>query len=802
MEQNLEANKIITLPGSALADLDFNGVLERIAEMAISQDAKMEIIASPIWTSIDRINQSLDRLQEFYLLSQQSAIEFCEYNNISIILRNLRIEGFVLSIEDIIALKDVLINVEQVIVLVQSKPAEMTSLIRKDISVLEDISIILTRIRKTFAKDNTIVDHASEALEQIRKKIRSKQAEVYKTFKRIVQQLKNKNVLAEGEESIRNGRLVLRLLAEHRRALDGIIHDESDGGRTVFLEPREVVELNNELFELESEERKEILRILKALCQFLRPLADQVQTAFNSLVQWDILLAKSKFSAQLEAIKPQLNTEGLTKIDKASHPILLIKSKKSKKEVIPCSFYLNEKNRIIIISGPNAGGKSIVLKTFGLLQIMVQAGLMVPVGKTSSFRIFNKIFAEIGDHQSMDDELSTYSAKLSNMRDFLEQADQHTLILIDEFGSGTEPKIGGAIAESVLYALNKKKVTGMINTHYSNIKVFAHKTDGLINASMLFDIQSLRPTYQLKVGQPGSSYALEIAEKIKLPLEIINLAKEKAGDQSVSFENLLTTLDKEINKLKFESNEVKLKQVELDKLIRSYSQMNKQYEYKKLKLRMEQKQMEVQTKSNKQKEINAYIKELRSEKNIEKLVQKAESEKQKLDHVADEFVQMNHELHAMSSPEANQEILEGDTVKMIFSGMFGKVIKVEKGRYHVATNHMTFNMKANELLRVNHAVEVNTQQSIQSNVERHGAAINTVLDIRGMRLQEAQEKIDLYMDRALLANVNRVYIVHGIGNGILKRNLAKTLRQLSFVKDFHHPDEENGGQGTTVIDFR
>lgn len=802
MQKRINEAMVELWPDSLTEDLNFDEVLNRISSYAKGEEAKKNILASPIYSDINLIRLKLDEIEQFGFILKVQACSIQDYSDIRLVIRNLRIVDYILSVDDLLQIKDVISNVSDITHAICQVQDSTNHLLRKDLSSIESIDILLSRINKIIGKDRTINDSASENLEKIRKKIKSKQSEIYKSFKKIIIQLRNKNVLAEGEESIRNGRLVLRIVAEHRRSVEGIIHDESEGGRTVFIEPRELVELNNDIFDLESEERKEIQKILKELCQYLRPYAEELTIAYTLLVKWDEIIAKSTFSNFIGAHIPQLQSVPNVHLKNACHPLLKIKLVEQKKNIIPCSFFLNEKNRIILISGPNAGGKSIILKTFGLLQLMVQAGLPVTSDKSSVFRIFQQIMGDIGDHQSMDDELSTYSAKLTNMRDFILHTGSESLVLIDEFGSGTEPQIGGAIAEAVLKKLNDKKAFGMINTHYSNLKIFAHQSEGLINGAMVFDEKNLTPTFQLSVGRPGSSYALEIAQKINLPKEILDYAKKKVGKQTVSFENLLSSLDKEMNQLKKDIEHYKLKQTELDKLIQSYTYISKQFEYKKLKLRMEQKQLEIHQKSNKQRELDLFIKELKNSKNLEQLELKAKNQRQELEKEADEFVKLNHQLHQLSSHSAKQEIVAGDTVKLIFSGMIGKVTRIEKGRLYVETDNMTFNMKASELLKIENAIEMNSTKSISSDIERSGASFNTVLDIRGMRLQEAQEKIDIYFDKALLANASRVYIIHGVGNGILKRNLTKTLRSLSFIKSFDHPDEENGGQGTTVIEFK
>ncbi|HMW38647.1 MAG: Smr/MutS family protein [Saprospiraceae bacterium] len=790
-------------PDSALQDMDYIQILRLISHNAVGIQAKSNIENRGVLADVNEIKKMHDELEQFIFLQRLEPLNLIPYEDLSTILRNLAIEGYILDVDSILAVRDVMQNAIVVRDAIVKTPIELTFALRGQLQYLENLQMLLSRIIRTFAPDNSVRDDASPELSQIRKKIKSRESEIYKSFKKIIATLRPKGILAEGEESIRNGRLVLRVLAEHRRALEGIIHDESEAGRTVFIEPRELVEINNDIFELQHEERKEIQKILRALCQSMRPHTEEIITAEKLLIHWDELRAKSILMEQLEATRPMLNNEHKIQLRNARHPLLFLKLAEQKRKPVPCSFYLKDKNRIMLISGPNAGGKSITLKTFGLLQLMCQSGLFVTTDKGSEWHVFSKIMVDIGDHQSMDDELSTYSARLYNMRLFLENADDNSAIFADEFGSGTEPQLGAAIAEAVLDAFNRRKVFGMINTHYSSLKAYAHKNDGLVNAAMIFDEKNLQPTFQLSVGRPGSSYALEIAEKIKLPRDILEYSRKKAGDQTVSFEQLLSTLDKEVSRLQSEVEQYRNKQKDLDKLIQNYTQANKQYEYKKLKLRLEQKQFEIHQKSGKQKELEKYVKELRLIQSAEAAEKEAARKRKELEAEADSFVQMNHQLHSMTLGEHNppRDIRPGDTVKMIFSGMTGKVIKAEKGKLYVQTDNMTFSMKPEELLRMDNLVETRNTPSVNNVLERQGAAFSPVLDIRGMRLHEAEEKIDLYMDRALLANVSRVHIVHGIGNGILKRHLAQMLRRLSFVSRFYHP-EDDGGQGTTVIEFK
>ena len=383
-------------------------------------------------------------------------------------------------------------------------------------------------------------DSASPELSAIRRRIISEQANLRKRLDTIVRQARQNGWIPDDLNlTVRGGRLVIPIAAEHKRKIKGFVHDESQTGQTVFLEPAEVFDANNEVRELEYAERREIYRILLALTDQVRPHLDGLKRAVGFLGQIDFIRAKAKLAVQLDAGMPMFHNRPVMNWTNARHPLLHLSFVKQKKSVVPLGIELSDQQRILIISGPNAGGKSVALKTIGLIQYMLQCGLLVPLAEHSDVGVFQNLFIDIGDEQSLENDLSTYSSHLTAMKQFLIGAHKRTLFLIDEFGTGTEPGLGGAVAESILEDLNKSGAYGVINTHYTNLKVFADKTPGLINGAMRFDGEHLEPLYQLEIGRPGSSFAFEIAQKIGLPKGVIDRAKEKLGNQQVNFEKLL-----------------------------------------------------------------------------------------------------------------------------------------------------------------------------------------------------------------------------------------------------------------------
>lgn len=796
------SQNVALFPDSLLRDLGFDKVLEICSQNAVGTDARNSILHQDIFKDQKLISELVETIYQIQEWNHHARINIREYANIEPALKNLKIENFQLPIEEIIAIRIVLENIQSIHSTIKQKEWMHLNLLQLKADEISDLAFLIKIIQKIISPDGTIPDDASSELKLIRKNLATRQNEVYKVFKKLVTQFKNADILAEGGESIRNGRLVLRVHQEHRRKVEGIIHDESDKGRTIFIEPKELVEINNEIFELEYEERKEIQKILRALCASMRPHTEAIHQNFQALVDWDILIAKARFCETLEAQVPEFNLNGDYHLIQSRHPLLFLKLQTEHKHIIPNDLHMKSDKRILLISGPNAGGKTVLLKTVGLLQCMFQAGLPIPLSKKSKLIIFDKIFGDIGDHQSLEDDLSTYSARLKIMRQIELHAHEKSLVLMDELGSGTDPTIGGAIAEALLVSLTQKKCYAVINTHYSNLKIFAHQHFGIQNAAMVFDEKKLLPTYRLHIGRPGGSFAIEIAEKIQLPKNLIQYAKKKAGQQHIQFESLLTGLDAENQKLQKQIKEYQEKKNELDKLIRTYQDLHKQNEFKKLKLKLEQRQMDLQLSMSKQKEIEKYSRELRKEKDLERLIQKAELEKNKVKEQTESVLKTHEELHLQSENKESNQIKIGDSVKLLLTGMTGKVIKIQKDIYTVSTEHMTFKIKKKELVKIKSDVPVKPERSIKSDLEISGKPFQPVLDLRGLRLQEAEQMMEQFIDKALLSNVNRVHIVHGKGSGALKQTVTKHLRHQKFVKQLLHPEEELGGESITIVEFQ
>jgi DNA mismatch repair protein MutS2 len=605
---------------------------------------------------------------------------------------------------------------------------------------------------------------------------------------------------------------VIPIAAEHKRKIKGFVHDESQTGQTVFIEPAEVFDANNEIRELEYEERREIYRILLALTDQIRPHLDDLKKAVNFLAQIDFIRAKAKLAVQLDAVMPKLHERPFVNWTNARHPLLHLSFTKQGKTVVPLGVRLDEKARILIISGPNAGGKSVALKTIGLVQYMLQCGLLVPMADYSDMGVFQNLYIDIGDEQSLENDLSTYSSHLTSMKQFLIGANKRTLFLIDEFGTGTEPGLGGAIAESILEDLNKSGAYGVINTHYTNLKVFADKTPGLVNGAMRFDGEHLEPLYQLEIGRPGSSFAFEIAQKIGLPKGVIDRAKEKLGSQQVNFEKLLKELDIEKRVFSEKNLEISINQRKLAQQLAEYTA---------LKTRLDNEQKQIVNDAKQKAKALVQQANQRIENTIREIKEnKAEREATKqVRHELEQFEQkeLKPETLVVEKPQQAEEEFETDNgaitvgsyVRIASQNAIGEVLSLRGKDAEIRIGDLKSTVKLNRLEKVSKktfkaATETKDDrprsQGVDMNEKMQNFSFN--LDIRGKRGEEALGEVDRFFDDALMLGYPELRIVHGKGDGILRtlvRNHLRGYKQVARMEDEH---ADRGGAGVTIVKMK
>ncbi|MCQ2959590.1 MAG: Smr/MutS family protein [Bacteroidales bacterium] len=664
---------------------------------------------------------------------------------------------------------------------------------------------ICKTIDRIVDSNGNLKDNASAKLIEIRSEITQKRRVISKIMSQKLAIARQEGWIEQDSElSVRDGRLVIPLNSTHKRKIQGIVHDESATGKTSFVEPVEAFETNNAIANLEFEEQKEIIRILREAASEIRPFLSDIECAYDFLGTIDAITAKTKFSIDIEAECPTISEQQELSLIRARHPLLFISFKKNQKEVIPLHILLNKSQRIIVISGPNAGGKSVCMKTVLLLQYMFQCGLPIPADSQSTMSIFNNMLIDIGDEQSIENDLSTYSSHLLNMKIFLERANNKTLLAIDEFGTGTEPILGGAIAESVLETLNAKGAFGIITTHYSNLKHIASSTKGLINGAMLFDMDKMKPLYKLRMGSAGNSFAFEIAKSIGLPQNTLEKAKTKIKQEHIDF-------DENLKKLEIEKQYVFKKKEDLRKQEIQLESLKEEYSFK-LKKINEKRQEIIE---NTEREINAVLDS--ANKQIEqtiRVIKEAQAEKETTKQVRSElqtFVNKTRQKTAQISnsnkgqqnkTQNKAEIHVGSYVKIKGQSTSGEVLDIQGKQATVSFGNIKMNVKIDSLESANkpkidtHTVVVT---STIKNISEKRKEFKPHLDLRGVRGDDAMYQVKDFVETANMLQIKHLEILHGKGYGILRKLIRDYLNTVDFVLSCEDAPIEMGGDGITIV---
>lgn len=784
-------------PADIAEKLEYRKIVEILASFSITPMAAEQLIALSPSNDADYIKHSLRQTSEFIEL-QNSGFQFPDYNykDIRIAIEQLQIQDYVLSENLIVDIRIVCHVIKQIVQFLNTHKSiapHLFQLIENctyEKSISDAIDVIMN-------EEGIVHSNASKELERIRKEQIQKTKALDSSFRKLISYYKNQKYTADTVESIRNGRRVAAILAEHKRAVKGIIHDESESGKTVFIEPEETVFLNNELFELERAERREIYRLLKDLCNYLRTYTANIQQYQNIIIASDIVQAKARLANVLHATEPGILKNAAVKLHKAYHPLLRWLNDKTQKSTIPLSASLNAEQQIILISGPNAGGKSVALKTIALIQLMFQSGLHIPADGTSELGIFNDLMADVGDSQSLEDELSTYSSRLKYMRYFIEHATSNTLFFIDEFGTGTDPVLGGAMAEAILHELVQKKAKGVINTHYGNLKMYAEKNKHIVNAAMIFDEAELQPTYKMQIGKPGSSYTFVIAQKNKLPESVVQYAKQLVGKNTVRYEDLLSKIESERKDIRKVGDDLEAQDKRLKELIRKFEIQNRELEYQKKKLKYEYFLQKKQFEEKLEQEIQGVLKEINLANN-----EKEKKSKDALKAVQEDKKQSNALIEKSKQELASkkvQPILKlHDWVRIIDTQEVGQITGLQKNKAEVQFDHFITRISIDML----EYVDVNKIKKITPIAAR--TSLNTQdtyfeIDIRGKLKEEAFPELEQFMDKAIVGGLNEVRIVHGKGGGILKTLVRQFVKGYKEVKEIYHPAHEHGGDGVSIV---
>ena len=685
---------------------------------------------------------------------------------------------------------------------------------------------ITKAIAKIIDDKGEIFDNASPQLQDIRRQITRKRNEVDVQINRSLAHAKREGWAPDGAEvTIRNGRMVIPMLDTHRRKIKGLIHDESATRQTAYLEPNEVVELNNDLRELEFAEQHEIHNILLRFTDLLRSHIDQLVNAYWFLARMDFIRAKARLALTLRCGRPIVDS--ITKINwlDARHPLLYLNRKD---EVVPFNINLDDDTHILIVSGPNAGGKSVCLKAVGLIQYMLQCGMLVPCRETSEFGIFDQIFIDIGDQQSIDNDLSTYTSHLQNMKQLLETADANTLFLLDELGGGTEPRSGSAIAQALLQELHRRHAFGVVTTHLADLKLMADQCPGICNGAMLFDTVQMRPLYRLSIGHPGSSFAFEIAQNIGFPAEVLKAASEKVGGEMLNFEHQLQQMELDKQDLARRQAEVEVADSFLAEVTDKYQRLNRSLEEKKYDIlsaaRKEAQQILADANRTVEQTIAA-IKEAKAEREptIEARKQlKTEAERLALSQERhnDEMSRLKQQQaaeepvastsKAVDSHDDNAPIVVGGIVRIDGQDTFAQVVEIKGKKAVVESNSMRMTIPLDRLsgtkkkgIPVDKLGRQNSRfQSIYDDINEKRKTFNPTIDLRGQRGDEAMENLQRFLDDAQLLSEKELRILHGKGYGILKQMIREYLQGNRDVQSFRSEKLELGGDGITVVKLK
>ncbi len=782
----------------------------------------------------DLVELRISMVEEFRLL-ELSGKEFPvgHFIDLSVLLEKSRIEGAWMEEQDVAGLRKSLESVKSIISFFKKDTENHYPALKTLAKDLKYFPVINDRIELILNKNGRIKDSATSGLSRIRHAISSMESNISKKLNSILKYVQSQGwIEEEAGLAVRNGRPVIPVSAVYKRKIKGYIHDESSTGKTVYIEPAEIVEAGNELREMENEERREIIRILSAFTSFIRPYIPELFIAHEFFALLDSVRARAKFALEIKAIKPEICNKPFVKWIQAVHPLLFLSLRAAGKEseIVPLDIQINEKGRILLISGPNAGGKSVCLQTVGLLQYMFQCGFLLPVAEGSVFGIYEKIFIDIGDEQSIENDLSTYSSHLVNMKYFLRYADNKTLILIDEFGTGTEPMLGGAIAESVLERLNQYECYGVITTHYTNLKHYAASSEGIINGAMMFDNHKLQALFKLDIGSPGSSFAFEIARKIGLPEDVLTRAGDSVGQDHVDFDRHLKDILRDKKYWENKRQLIRISEKRLAELVDKYDTELKDADKLRKQILRDAKQKAGEILSGANRQIENTIREIR-EVEAEKV--KTKEARQKLEAFREEIERIDEDekdelqekmaklklqeetpqikKHISRKPPVKEEIIgnkitKGSYVIMKETDNAGEVLNLQGKKATVAFGTMKalVNIDQVEIIDTNKYLELTRRFSSYDtrqgyNVREKKLYFRPEIDIRGKRGEEAIAMVTEFIDEAVMVQARELRILHGKGNGILRDMIRQYLNTMDVIDWFGDEQIERGGAGITVI---
>lgn len=807
----------------------FDKIRLLVSDKCLSPLGKERVADMYFLTDYKTIGDKLEQVDEFVRIQQEEEDFPANYFfDVRYSLKRIRPEGTWLDERELFDLKRSLQTIHDIVRFF--RPAEEEEIKYPALTALAgDILVfpqLIGKIDAILDKFGKIKDSASPELQTIRREITVTMSNISRSLQSILRSAQSEGVVDKDvTPTMRDGRLMIPVAPAFKRKIKGIVHDESATGKTVFIEPEVVVEANNRIRELEGEEKREIIRILTEFTNLIRPLAPDILQSYEFLADIDFIRAKALFALEVGGIRPIVEDTQQVDWVKAVHPLLYLSLKKQHKEVVPLDITLTPEKRLLIISGPNAGGKSVCLKTVGLLQYMMQCGLLVPMHERSRMGIFENLFIDIGDEQSIENDLSTYSSHLTNMKFFVKNCNEKTILLIDEFGSGTEPQIGGAIAEALLHRFNERNSYGVITTHYQNLKHFAEETPGVVNGAMLYDRHLMQPLFKLAIGNPGSSFAIEIARKIGLPEDVIAEASEKVGQDYINMDKYLQDIVRDKRYWESKRQNIRQREKRLEEVIARYEKDLSEVNSQRKEIVKEAKAEAAQILSEANAKIENTIREIKeaqAEKertkqvraDLQEFKERIGDKQEEDDRIARKMAKLKERSERKKQKQKmsvsfNRDVIEvGDNVRLKGQTTPGTVLEVQEKDAVVAFGMIKSTVKLDRLEKVSKGqikkdIQKSTFISEQTSDQMHEKRLRfkQEIDVRGMRGDEALQTVTYFIDDAIQVGAQQVRILHGTGSGILRQLIREYLRSVPGVRDFHDEHVQFGGAGITVVEL-
>jgi DNA mismatch repair protein MutS2 len=829
--------------------IGFDKVRDRIAAKAVTEYARRKVAAEQMSRDPDEIMFRLRLTDEMRLICLfEDSFPAGGYLDTKEFLLPLQAENTSIDLPSLRALRTSLDTLRRILAFFRDCKDDLYPMLRQISASVSYDPEISRRIEAILDRNGEVRDNASPELAEIRRTLRSKEGQVSRRINAILGNAKGEGLVeADAEVVVRDGRVLIPVAAGSKKKLPGIVYDESASGKTAFVEPFEIVELGNQIRELQFDEQREIARILFVFTEFLRPYLGGLIAASEYIGEIDFIRAKALVALDMIAGMPVLSDNGEMNLRRARHPLLEASLRREKKEIVPLTLSLSREKHILLISGPNAGGKSVCLKTVGLLQYMFQWGMLIPTSEVSEMLIFDSIFIDIGDDQSLENDLSTYSSHLQNMREILTHATEHSLVLIDEFGSGTEPAAGGAIAEAVLARLDDLGAYGVITTHYTNLKLYADKSTGVVNGAMLFDGAAIKPLFQLQQGMPGNSFAFELARKMGLPADVVKDAEQRAGSEFVNIERNLRQIARSRRVLDEKLARIKSTDKTLESLTDRYQKELEDVKALKKRMLDEARAEAADIVSEANKQVERTIREIREaqaerdktrlarekltkfketlkeekpsendaaiERKMQKITERKERERVRKERRGEMPGQARHDgkdgKPGVTDRADKTPLQVGDKVRLKDNNMVGEVTQIAAKYISVSVGSIISKIAPGKVEKIsNQQYKEQTRSTFRpvihydsESISRRKLEFKPTIDIRGQRLADALDIVMHFIDDATMVGVGQVKILHGKGNGVLREEIRKYLKTVPSVASFRDEAVQQGGAGITVVEL-